>query len=175
MNIKLKIINSTHILIGLILLFVFIFLTINIYQELSSFKNFYDKELTIELIFKIFYYTRSFLHPTIILLALIGFFISRPIGWVLINNLFVYFLVLSCFIVLPIMNAIWYMYLIAVIPISLILLMQTSKNLDFHKIKRENLLTLNLAAIVLGLLFSILYGYFKLNPGLSLQDIISNQ
>ena len=163
MNLQIKIINPMRILIGLILISVFLFFSYNIYQELSDLKTFTENELTFEYILKIVNFKRAFIHPFVILLALIGFFISRPIGWIFINNLFIYFLIITCLILLPVSNSSWYIYLIALIPIGLILLMHSFKILNFYKIKKGNILTINLIVIILGLLFSILFGYSFLN------------
>lgn len=168
-------INIARIVIGIVLIFGLIIWLLNFYKDISAFEMFYGKKLTFGLTIKLMYHARTFLNPFIILLAAVGFFISKPIGWVLTSSIFTYLLTFVCLIGLLTDNMDWYYYLTGLITIGLIGLMNQKGIIEFHKIKKINLLTLNLTAIVTGLVFTYLWGYFSLNTGENYLDIIYNK
>ena len=172
MKLSLKRANKARILIGFILLTLLTLWTIQSYKEATDFELFHNKELTFGLAMKLMYHSRSFLTPLIIILSIVGFFITKPIGWILTNSIFAYVFAVTCFIAMPTDNVDWYLYLLGIIPIGLIALFNGTKTLDFYKIKKTDLMTYNLVVIVLGMGFAFLWGYFLLNPGNNIVEII---
>ncbi|WP_321347054.1 hypothetical protein [uncultured Draconibacterium sp.] len=165
-------INFARLTIGIVLLIGLIKIFLNIYNDFSTFEILYGKKLTLGLELKLIYNARTFLYPLILLLAILGFFMRRPLGWILTTNAFTFLLALIYLIFLPADNLEWYYYLTGILPIGLIVLMNQKQIVDFYKINKPNLLTLNMLVIVTGLAFAFLWGHFSLNPGENHLDII---
>lgn len=170
-----KRINKTtiiRIIIGMILLVGLIRLLLVIYEGYADFGILYDKKLTVGIALKMMYYSRSFFFPMVLLLALIGFFTYKPMGWILIVSFFTFFLAFMYLISFPLNNYSWHYYFFGLIPVCLITLMNQRGILKFYNIRKEHILTINLIAIVLGLIFTFLWGYLTMYPGKGVFEVI---
>jgi len=162
MRTNFKSLNKTRGLIGIILLAALLLWLFKTYEEVIDYKSFVNNDLTFSLALKLMYNSGALINPTILLLAILGFFTPKPIGWILINNMFASFFVAVCLIIMPTSNAAWIDYSIGLVPVGIIVLMHGSKTLYFYGIKRTDLLTFNLIVVVSGLALGILWGYIVL-------------
>lgn len=166
--------NSTRILVGLILITILSIILFRFVNEIRTFDEYYGRKLTFSLASKLVFNARTFIRPIIISIALIGIFIPKKIGWVLVNQIFVYAICFVVFVVMPSVDKVFIPILICLFPIGLFILMHGKKTLNYYRIEKNDLLTWNLISVVFGMGAAFVNSYFMLHVGKSLYEILYN-
>lgn len=164
--------NLTRILVGLILITILSIILFRFVNEIRTFDEYYGKKLTLSLATELIFNARTFIRPIIISIALIGLFIPKKIGWVLVNQFFVYAICFVVFVVIPSSDKLFIPIVICLFPIGVYFLMQGKKTLNYYGIEKKDLLTWNLISVVLGMGTAFVNSYFMLHVGKSIYDIL---
>lgn len=98
----------TRYIIGLLLLVFLIFWIVKTIQELKEFKVFHGFSMNFIQVLKSMFYSNNIIKHIMLLLAILGFFILRPLGWILISNLFYFYAFQWIFITLLAYSEHWY-------------------------------------------------------------------
>jgi hypothetical protein len=140
--------------------------------EIKEFKFIYGRELTFGLAVKLIYHAKTFLNPLIIGLAIFGLIVPKRISWILVSNIFVYFIAIITIIILPTEDEKLIPLIFVFVAAGLLGLMNLKETRDFYQLEKKDLLTFNLFALTIGLCFALLKGYFIVNPGPSIYEIL---
>ena len=158
-------------ILSILLILLLIAWFVKLIIETNEFNLVHDLQLSLFNGLKASFYSNSFIMPILLLIAIIGTFISTKIGWILTVTFFYYVAFKLIFIDFPSDEHVGYDYLLLLIPISLILLM----NLKYFR-KEFNvfngILTANMVSIIMGLGFTFLKGYIFLNHEITPWELI---
>lgn len=144
-----------------------------LFIDIYELRTIHKIDLTFLKAIKGFYYSGTFIEPVILLFAIIGFLIKKPIGWILQVNFFYYFVFYWICIVFQENYYTFFEQMIKVmIPVLLIVLMNIKPNMEFYRIIKSNLLTYNLVSIVISLGIVLLKGFLLIHRHYSIFDII---
>lgn len=171
MDFTIKYIKNTRKIIGYILFSILVLWSLYYYGQLIDFERSSGIRMTFLLTIKLIYYTRTFLNPILILVAILGFFISKPFGWFLTYNIFSYSLALLSLVLLPLYEKEWFYYLFILIPLVFIAVMNEKSIVVYYRIKNPDLFTMNLISIISGMLFAYLWWYFRIHPNENIKHL----
>ena len=152
-----------RIFFGLVFLFLLFLWLKQLLTEIDEFKTIHNINLTFLKVIKGSYYSGTFIESIILLIAIIGFLIKKPIGWLLQVTFFFYYVFFwICIVFQENYHTHLEQMIIVLIPILLISLMNIKPIVEFYRIKKSNLLTYNMVSIVISLGIVFLKGYLQI-------------
>lgn len=152
-----------RVVIGAILLMFLVFWIIGVLQDIKSVSEIYGKNISLVLGTKAIFYSNNFIRPTLILLAIIGYFIYNTYGWIMICNLFYFIAFQFIFIVMPSSNGTsWYDYFAVLLPLSFIGLMNFKLIRESYNFNPKLIIVENMISIMVALILVQVKGYFHL-------------
>jgi hypothetical protein len=155
--------HKIRILLGLIFVSLLIFLIFRFIIDTKEFKYKYGVELTFSLALKLINNAGTFLDPILLGISILGLLTPRKIGWILTNNMLVYFSTFVIMVIIPTEDNIQIPLILALIALLFYGIMNLKETRDYYKLSKNDLLTFNLIAITTGLGCTLLKGYFILN------------
>ncbi len=164
-----KLVIISRLILGILLLFFLMTYIYTISHTLYDIKHYYYIHLTWLKTIKFIFYPTYLIIPSMLVLAVIGFFVKNSLGWVFITQLLYFKLFQILFI--EILNNITD-YLLLFIPILFIVFMNIKPLRVYYLRTTNNVFTLNLVAIFTSLSLVLLHGYLTINHHMHLMDII---
>lgn len=162
----------SRVIIGLILLSLLIINMVGIIRGVINYRDNYDFELSFMQTLKTLYYAQSFIGVLLLVTAIIGYFIPRSVGWILVIVLFYYYTFSVLYIHLPRYDNRIIDYMMAIIPIIPIVILNLKTLRNNYKLKGKLTLFYNLISIVLALSIVFIRGYLFINYDYSTYEII---
>ncbi len=164
--------NNARIIVFITLLTISIFGLIHHFDQLNHIELHYGVDLEfvneLELVIK----TGSFFVPLILLVALLGFIVPYKLGWIMTNTYFTYVLTRHIVLTIPVEEFNLLLFIPCIVFVVYIIIMHSAQFAKFHKIKRSQLLTLNLLTIALGLGYAFMQAYYNMHFSQKLMEII---
>jgi hypothetical protein len=171
---RIQLLKNNRLVKGFLALILVSLLTIWIFQLIWTYDDFYlasGIELNIWQLLLTIFYSNSFIRPTLLILAIIGFFINNKIGWGFILIFFYFLFFEISFLIYPLIIHSWDLYLFMMIVALILGFLNVKPTRKVFKTKPDSL-TINLIAANVALILTYIKGYIYLNHRLIIWDII---
>ena len=118
------------------------------------------------------FYSYRFIGFIILILGVVGLFVPRVFGWIVLTTLFYYYA--ACFIYITILKYVlsWNYYLFVILPLTMIGLMHMKEIRIRFRIKDSIVVHVNLISVLIALILTYIYGYLFIHYNRSILEIV---
>lgn len=162
---------GTILLGGIVLTFLILWIQ-SIHKSILELRDIQEIDMTFIKSFKYIYYSFSFMRPIVAILALVGLFIRKVAGWILLTGFYSYLICETIFLTIP-MNSLGILaYSEVIVFMFPLLLANISKIRNQFNVNHYWILSANLATICYGLFAALVQGYLEVYRGNEYWEII---